>query len=232
MASEKLLLEAQTIMDSYFQDYAPADGFFRIEDFADWLGKAHGKYADEVAKEIYKGSLAEQGMGSITFSQDWWAKIELDVTKDKDTGEFSVPLEFKYMGFTYDSQTSGVQELMAVGNKGNCGTFMRTTLTELWITGNMSRNNIVWWYTDNDKIKFKTNSQCNPTKVAVYYIPTSEDENFSLPKSKAFEIATLAFNFMLAAKKETPFVDMTNNSNKNITPQTETDIKTAKPAGT
>lgn len=230
MVSEKLLTEAQSIMDAYFQDYAPADGFFRLEDFAEWLGKAFGKYADETAKEIYKNSLAETGTGQITFSQDWWAKKEIEVTL-KD-GEYSMPLNFKFMGFTYDSQTSGIQELMPIGGKGNCGSYMRTTLSDLWvISSNVSRNNIVWWWTDFDKIKFKNNSGCNPTKMVVYYIPTPEDENFKIPSSKAFEIATLAFNFMLSAKKETPYIDTTNNSNKNIVPQTETDFKPAKPVG-
>lgn len=224
MVNETLLKEAQSIMDAYFQDYAPADGFFRLEDFAEWLGKAYAKYADEVAKEIYKGSLAESGIGQITFSQDWWAKKVIDIEfKDE---ELFVPLDFKYMGFTYDNQTSGIQDIRPEGNN-NCGSFMRTTLTDLWITGNMIRNNIVWWYTDFDKIKFKTSA--SPKKVAIYYIPTAEDENFKLPPSKSFEIATLAFNFMVAAKKETQFVDDTNNANKNVLPQTETDSKQVNP---
>ncbi len=221
MASEKLLLAAQSIMDAYFQDYAPADGFFRIEDFADWLGKAYGKYADETAKEIYKNTLQEMGIGQITFSQDWWVKKVLDVKEE------AAPLEFKYMGFTYDMQQSGIQEIMPIGNH-SCGSFMRTTLTDLWILGNMSRNNIVWWYTDFDKIKFKTSANL-PKQIAVYYIPSPDDDEFKIPPSKAFEIATLAFNFMVAAKKETQFVDDTNNANKNILPQTETDSKQVNP---
>ncbi len=229
MANKALEIAAQSIMDAYFQDYAAADAFFRIEDFADWLGKAYGKYADEVAKEIYKSSLAEMGTGMLIFSQDWWATKEASV--EVEDGEYFVKTDFKFMGFTYDSQNSGIQEIMPVGKSGNCGTYMRTTLSELWITGNTSRNNIVWWYTTPDKIRFKNNSNCNPKKVAIYYIPTAEDDNFKVPQSKAFEIATLAFNFMIAAKKETQFVDTTNNSNKNVTPQTETAIETAKPVG-
>ena len=227
MTNERLLIEAQSIMDAYFQDYAPADGFFRIEDFADWLGKAYGKYADETAKEIYKGTLAEMGTGMIIFPQDWWVKKELDI-ENKD-GEISAPIDFKYMGFTYDMQTSGIQEIVPIGKEGNCGTYMRTTLSDLWIIGDLSRNKIIWWYTDFDKLRFKTNSQCNPKKISVYYIPTPEDENFKIPPSKRFEIATLAFNFMVSAKKETQFVDDTNNANKNVTPQTETDTKQHKP---
>lgn len=106
---------------------------------------------------------------------------------------------------------------------------MRTTITDVWITEGMSKNNIVWWYQAGDKLKFKTNSNCNPTKVTVYYIPTAEDDNFKLPSSKAFEIATTAYNVMIAAKKQTPFVDDTNNANKNILPETETDLKTRNP---
>jgi hypothetical protein len=60
MASKKLLAAAQAIMDSYFQDFAPGDSFWRIEDFADWVGKAYGKYADEVAMEPCARTLRSQ----------------------------------------------------------------------------------------------------------------------------------------------------------------------------
>lgn len=225
--SDALLREAQIIQDAYFQDYAPADGFFRLEDFASWLGKAYGKVADDVAKEIYKGHLAEQGVGSIIFSQDWWASEVLEIEKKDD--EFFTEIKFKHLGFTYDGQNSGFQEVIPVGKEGNCGSFQRTSITDLWILNGMSRNNIVWWYPEDGKLKFKTNSNCNPKKVRVYYIPTAEDENFKLPQSKAFEIATMAYNFMITAQKQKPFVDDTNNANKNILPETETDFKTRNP---
>lgn len=227
MASKKLLQEAQSVMDLYFQDFAPADGFFSIEDFADWMGRTYAKFADETAKEIYKQYVVESGVGTIIFSPDWWASEEVEI-QSKD-GEFFAEIKFKHLGFTYDGQNSGVQEVIPVGKEGNCGTFMRTTITDVWITEGMSKNNIVWWYQAGDKLRFKTNSKCNPKKVMVYYIPTAEDDNFKLPTSKVFEIATTAYNVMIAAKKQTPFVDDTNNANKNILPETETDLKTRNP---
>lgn len=228
--SKRLKQEAQTIMDSYYRDYAPDDAFFRIEDFAAWLGKAYGKFADEAAKEIYKNSLQEGGMGMIIFSQDWWAKKEYEV-ENKD-GQLFATIDFKTIGFTYDNQNSQIQELMPVGKEGNCGSYIRTTLTELWILNGMSKHNNVYWYLDMDKIKFKIFSDCKPKKVAVYYIPSIDDENFKVPSSKAFEIATLAFNFMTAARKEEPFIDTTNDRNPNKLPQTEVDLKQTKPVGT
>ena len=225
----KLLIEAQSVMDSYFQDYAPGDSFFRIEDFASWLGKAYGKFADEVSKEIYKNSLQETGIGAITFSQDWWAKKEYDVKKAGT--ELVVTTDFKTIGFTYDNQNSQIQELMPSGNSGNCGTYIRTSLTDLWILKGMSKSNTVYWYPDGNEIKFKVNSNCLPKKVAVYYIPAPDDENFKLPSSKAFEIATLAFNFMNEARKGNSIIDATNDRNKNVAQQTEADSKQIKPTG-
>jgi len=225
--NERLKIIAQEVMDAYFQDFAPADGFFRIEDFASWLGKAYGKIADDVAKEIYKLSVAESGNGQIIFSNDWWAFVEKPVTH-KD-GEFYIDVDFKHLGFTYDSQNSGIQELVPAGSEGNCGLFMRTTITDLWVTTNVAKNNIVWWYEAAGKIKFKCSGDCNPKKVTIYYIPTADDDNFKMPTSKAFDIATLAYNFMITSKKENPFVDDTNNANKNVSPQTETDLKQLNP---
>ena len=92
MASKKLLQEAQSVMDLYFQDFAPADGFFSIEDFAGWMGKTYAKFADETAKEIYKQYVAESGVGTIIFSPDWWASEEVEI-QSKD-GEFFAEIKY------------------------------------------------------------------------------------------------------------------------------------------
>lgn len=215
--SKALKVAAQGIMDLYYQDFKPDDAFFDLEDFATWIGHCYGSIADNVAKEIYDASRSE-GMPMIIFSQDWWAKKTVTV-KDK-VADIS---DLKFTGFTYDNQTSGIQQ---VGNGVN---FIRTTLTGLWQLGQRrSKVNIIYWYTDFGKLKFE--GTCTiPESVDVYYIPTPDDDQFKLPKSKAFEIATTAWNLMIAAKKETPFVDTTNNSNKNVTPATEVDTSTAQP---
>jgi len=215
--SKALRIAAQAIMDAYYQDFKPDDAFFDLDDFAAWLGKAYGGVADTVAKEIYDASRIE-GMPMIIFSQDWWAKKTISI-KEK-SADIS---DLKFTGFTYDSQTSGIQQV------GNGVRFVRTTLTELWqLEGRRTPSSIIYWYADFDKIKFIATCDL-PKEVEVYYIPTPEDSNFKLPKSKEFEIATIAWNFMISAKKETPFVDTTNNSNKNITPATEVDTATAQP---
>ncbi len=216
-ASKALRVAAQAIMDAYYQDFKPDDSFFDLEDFAAWIGKVYGDVADKVAKVIYDASRSE-GMPMIIFSQDWWAKKPVDIKEG--IADIS---SIKIAGFTYDSQVSGVQQV------GTSSKFIRTTLTELWqLEGKRTKSNIIYWWVDLDKLKFKATCPI-PEKVDVYYIPTADDENFKLPKSKEFEIATIAWNFMMAAKKETPFVDTTNNSNKNITPATEVDTATAQP---
>jgi len=215
--SEALKVAAQAIMDAYYQDFKPDDAFFDLEDFAAWIGKAYGGVADAVAKQIYDASRVE-GMPMIIFSQDWWSKKPVKIRD----GAADIS-DLKFTGFTYDSQTSGIQQI------GDGIRFIRTTLTQLWeLEGKRTASNIIYWYVDFDKLKFKATCTL-PEQVDVYYIPTPEDSNFKLPKSKEFEIATIAWNFMMAAKKETPFVDATNNSNKNITPATEVDTATAQP---
>jgi len=215
--SKSLKVAAQAIMDSYYQDFKPDDDFFDLEDFAIWIGKVYGSVADQVAKQIYDASRSETGMGLLVFSQDWWAKKTVSIKENE-----ADITDLKFTGFTYDTQTSGIQQL------GNGKTFIRTTLTQLWELERRSKSSIIYWYTDFDKIKF--DATCDlPKEVDVYYIPTPEDSQFKLPKSKDFEIATMAWNFMIAAKKETPFVDATNNSNTNVTPQTEVDLAQTQP---
>lgn len=214
--SKALKVAAQGVMDLYYQDFKPDEAFFDIEDFAGWVGKVYGSVANAVAKEIYDASRSE-GIPMIIFSQDWWARKTVSVKEN--IADIS---DLKYTGFTYDTQTSGIQQI------GNGVRFIRTTLTQLWELERRSQSSIIYWYTDFGKIKF--DATCDlPKEVDVYYIPTPEDSEFKLPKSKEFDIATMAWNLMIAAKKETPFVDSTNNSNKNITPATEVDTATAQP---
>jgi len=214
--SKPLKVAAQAIMDSYYQDFRPDDAFFDLEDFAAWIGKVYGNVANQVAKEIYDASRSE-GMPMIIFSQDWWAKKK--VTIKDNTADIST---LKFTGFTYDTQNSGIQQV------GDGVRFIRTTLTELWQLERMSTSNTIYWYPNISELKFKATCDI-PGEIDVYYIPTPEDSEFKIPKSKEFEIATMAWNFMISAKKETPFVDTTNNSNKNVTPGTEVDTKTAQP---
>lgn len=215
--SKALKVAAQAIMDLYYQDYKPDDAFFDKEDFAAWVGKAYGSVADAVAKQIYDASRSE-GMPMIIFSQDWWAKKTIPIKEN--VGDIT---KLKFTGFTYDNQVSGIQQV------GDGVRFARTTLTEFWQLGqSKSKNSFIFWYTDFDKLRFRATCEI-PKEVDVYYIPSPEDSNFKLPKSKEFEIATIAWNLMTAGKQQTPFVDSTNNSNKNITPATEVDAGTAQP---
>lgn len=226
MPSAKLLDVAQSIMDAYYQDFRSDDAFFDLPDFANWLGRVYGSVADDVAKEIYANSLVETGMGQLTFSQDWWQSEDFDV-KRKD-GEVYLDLDIKYLGFTYDTQNSGIQLVQPIGN--NCGNFIRTTLTELWQLNHVTTSNITWWYpSGKNKILLKTTS--NVKRARVYYIPTVDDKNFELPSSKEYQIAVTSWQFMMQAKTGTPFVDQTNDSNKNITPQTEINQANLKPLG-
>jgi len=218
MAVSKALKQAaQGIMDLYYQDFKPDEAFFDLEDFAIWIGKAFGSVADQVAKQIYDASRSE-GIPMIIFSQDWWSKKDVKV-KDKKADISNL----KFTGFTYDSQTSGIQQV------GNGSKFVRTTITESWqLSGKRVKSDIIYWYADFEELKF--DGTCNiPETVPVYYIASPDDDQFKLPKSKEFEIATIAWNFMIAGKKETPFVDTTNNSNKNITPATEVDTSQTQP---
>lgn len=227
MPNDKLLDVAQRVMDSYYQDFAPSDAFFTLDDFAYWLGRVYEKDADDTAQGIYKLSLAEQGMGYITFTQDWWKSKEFTV-KNKD-GQYFIELDIKYVGFTYDTQNSGIQLLTPVGAQGNCGNFIRTTLTEIWQLNHVTFSSNVWWYIDDERIVFKFSGNANPTKVKVFYVPKSEDENFDLPKSREFVIATTAWQFMIQAKTGTPIIDTTNDQNRNKTIETEINKKQLQP---
>ncbi len=222
--SPKLLDVASRVMDAYYQDFSSNDDFFREQDFAAWVGFYYGKTADQVAQSIYQNSRAEMGEGYLTFSQDWWASKDYLVT-EKD-GEYSVCLDIKYVGFTYDSQNSGIQLVQPI--KSKCKTLIRTTLTDLWILNTLTGTSASYWYPENNKIVFALN---HPHSVRVFYIPTAEDENFKLPSSIEFDVAQNAWNAMITHQKGNPILDVTNDSNPNVAPQTELNAEQLQPLG-
>lgn len=220
MATEALLKSAQHLLDIYFQDYAPEDAFFSVEDFAYWVGTVYDKDVDDIARLQYSNSFSETGTGQITFSPDFLISKEFPVIH-KD-GELYAQVNISAASFTYDSQNSGVQEVFAVGKKGNCGECIRTTYTELWKLKLLSYSNKVWWFYTGNRIEFKNNSGCYPQKIKVVYVPSSADADFKLPKSREFDIATRAWALMAQARQGT-IPDQTNNGNKLVTTETEID---------
>lgn len=223
--SANLLNESQRIMDLYYQDFNSNDDFFRLQDFAWILGTTYGKVADEVAQGIYQNSRAETGMGQITFSQDWWASKEYAVTEADN--QWEVCLDIKYVGFTYDTQNSGIQIIQPT--KGDCKKLIRTTLTELWILDTFTPTKVSYWYLMDNKIVFAKNK---PNAVRVFYIPTEDDENFKVPSSVEFYIANRAWTAMETYRNGLQIKDTTNDLNANTTQQSETDLSTMKPVNT
>jgi hypothetical protein len=218
MATEALLKSAQYCLDLYYQEYAPEDAFFTVEDFAYWLGVVYDKDVDDIAKQQYSNSYSETGTGQITFSGDF-LKTKTYKLVHKD-GQVYVELDFKFATFTYDSQESGIQEVLSLTNGG--GECIRTTLTDLWKLKHTGISNIVWWYPIDKRLEFRNNNDCYPKSVIVFYVPTSEDEQFSLPKSREFDIATRAWALMTQAK-EGVVVETANNGNNIATVESEID---------
>lgn len=219
MATEALTRAAQAVMDIYYNDFAPEDAFFSVEDFGHWIGVIYDKDVDDIARSTYSNSFSETGSGQITFSPDFVKSKEYKV-KHLD-GELFVELDIQVASFTYDNQNSGIQEIFPIGKKGNCGEYIRTTWDQLWKLKMVPYSNVVWWYSSADRLEFKNNSGCYPQNVRVMYVPSSEDEQFTLPKSREFDIATRAWALMMQAKQG--IVDMTNNGNKLVTTETEID---------
>lgn len=222
--SQKLLDVAQRLQDQYLQDYAKSDEFFSLEDFAYWVGVVFAKMADDTAAAIYTASRSEVGIGLITFPQEWWRSKAYEIKKED--GKRWVDLDISYASFTYDTQNSGLQLL--IPDEDACGSFIRTTITEVWQLNHVTSSDIIWWYVEDNKIRFKVSGDCNCKKIKLFYIPTTEDENFALPKSLEFQIATTAWQFLKQAEQGI-IIDQTNDQNRNKSPQTESNLKQTQP---
>lgn len=226
MPSEALLNAAQHVMDAYLQNFASEDEFFKLEDFAYWVGVSYDEDIANIAEQLYLLSRSDSGDGQITFS-DGFIQYK-DYTVQKEDGRPIIKLDVDTPVFRYDTQNSVIQDIFSIG-KGNCGGLIRTTLSERWQLSSITKTNMVWWLMMGKEVEFINNNGVFPSKVRVAYIPSSKDPNFKIPTGREKAIAIQAYNMMQEAKNGNPIVDMTNDGNPNVSPQTELNIATSKP---
>lgn len=227
--NEALKLAAQDVMDIYYQDFKTDDAFFDIDDFAEWIGKVYADEANNTAKLIYQTSRSELGVGYITFSQDWWVSKTFKVDVKFTESYAYVPIDIEYLGFEYDNQESGIQDVKESG-KGRGGvSLIRTTLLSSWKLKHQPFTSRVFWYVEDKEIVLFSKKACFPKEIKVWYIPTADDPNFKLPSSKKLVIAQRAWALMKQAETGT-VIDTTNDQNPNVAAQTEINPSTINPA--
>lgn len=190
---ESLPIIAQRTMDLYFQSYKSSSQFFDIDDFIFYTGATISDIYQQEAKQQYAELRALKMESVVSFPADWLLEQPLKV-KRKD-GEIFAELEQPVMGFSFDNQILGLQDVIPI--KPRDILFERTTQSAAWQNRLTPITNRVFWYGMKDKVVFLNNGNCNVSEVSVLYVPAINN-SMLVPEG----IVNMAINQTVATMKQ------------------------------
>lgn len=218
----KLGVLGQNIMDAYYQDYKPDEGFFDLSYFMSMASTAYGKLlndAYEAAKLLNRATL---GFSFVELSSDLLVMEKLAVKENTELKQHYSDLSKPIYTFPFDSMATAVNRVMPFGT--DCGEFIKISLDDSWKLCQLPANNKSFYSVFNDKIIYNKFACPELKFVNVMYAPaiSSDDADAQITDSLAFNIQTLVLQQMIGAREGT-IVDKTNDSNPNKVIQTEID---------
>jgi hypothetical protein len=223
MASRSLV--AQEVMDLYYQQYKTNSDFFNLTDFDYFVGIGWADMLQMEWDQSYAVIRQEGGNDLVSFDHGWLAEQIVKVKRDGD--EWWGQLVRPVMSFKSDRNTTGIQNVFPVGNRG-CGEILRTTVDQVWHQCYLPVTDKRFWLMEwGKKLRFYNIDQCNLQKVRIIYVPSSEDPELDIPDTKAGPIIEYVLNLMFAAKDKR-VVSRVNNLNANKVIQFETDLNAGK----
>lgn len=204
---------AQLIEDAHYQDFRPADGFWRKEQFEQMVIAADAKLKQDEYKEQVALNLRRRAPNAdVNLSSSNYVTVEAAVIE----GE-KATLPDPIMRFPGASASLSVSQVRA---EGNCGNFMPIEPNQVWQVCGIK--DVVFWHPDECGIKFlHLKENCNPNKVFVTYIPELQAKS-TIAENRRWAILNMVTIFLKSAK-DGVVIDMSNNYNRNVLPQAEVD---------
>jgi hypothetical protein len=165
--AETLPIVAQKTMDLYYASYKSSSQFFDLDDFIFYTGTTIADIYQQEAKAQYSELRALKTESVVSFPADWLVEQRLKVQR-KDNETFVI-LEKPIMGFSFDNQILGLQDVIPIKPKDVI--LERTTQSATWQNRLMPFTNRIFWYGMKDKILFFKKGGCNISEVSVLYVP-------------------------------------------------------------
>ena len=169
---DKLPIVAQRTMDSFYQSYKSSSQFFDLDDFVFYTGATIADIYQQEAKLRYAELRALKQEDVVSFPADWLLEQQLKVTRKNN--ETYVELEQPVMGFSFDHQVLGIQDVLPI--KPVNAIFERTSQAAAWQSRLLPYTHRTFWYAVNNKIHFFNKSGCNISEVRVLYVPAIGDD--------------------------------------------------------
>jgi hypothetical protein len=165
---QPLPIVSQRSMDLYYQSYKSSSQFFDLDDFIFHCGSTLADIYQNEARLKYAELRQSKSDEVVSFPADWLLEQKIKVER-KDNETFAT-LDKPVMGFSYDNQVLGVQEVVSFKPLGT--KLERTTQAARWQSDLLPFTNRVFWYAQGEKVYFFNKGGCNIQEVKVFYVPS------------------------------------------------------------
>jgi hypothetical protein len=210
-------------MDQWYQQYRNNSDFWTEEDFTYFVGAAFAKIIKDEYDQTRKEMKQEKEEGYVSFSREWATEVEIEV-KDRDNNPF-IELPQSVMTFPFDVWSSGIISVFPTG-ESQCGEFIRTSGDASWELCYLPTTNATFWYLKKGRtIRFHNAEACNPKKVGVLYIPSTDNETYEIPDTREMDVIGLCLALMFASKEKRPLIKAVNDLSQAPVLETESNLK-------
>lgn len=189
--AKNLLDQAQIVMDSFYQEFAPANAFFSLDDFAQ-------RIADCRDSELEREFLIQYQQNKLSFpivNPAWLSRETVEIKKDEEGNSYADVCTPLYE-FPFDSKGSGVQEVIPMGTA--CAEFIRIAFDQVWQVCMAPSNSVNFYSVEKCRIWLHNFYACTD-KLMVLLVPSQSGLSFekqSVPDGKAESIRELVLNRM------------------------------------
>lgn len=163
----------QYAQDAFYGDFKSSSQFFQIEDFIYHCGATVADLFRQEFAEKYAELRQEKKDSLVEFDPTWLNERELDV--ELKDGRYLSKLDFKFMNFQHDEQSTGIQTVISLSpNYGK--ELQRVTLSQVWQLQYTPNTNEIFFQPEKTKLNIFPNGAANVRRIKIFYVPAIGDD--------------------------------------------------------
>jgi hypothetical protein len=221
-----LALAAQTLLDLYYQDYAPEGAFIDLSHVKLLMYSEYERILQQEYKQAKILNKSLEGFGFVTLDGDTLIVEIVDIVKEGS--DWVGTLNQAAFAFNFDTIGTSVQRVRSTDSECN-SELIRIPANEAWAYCVAPATKQNFFYTQNIAVskgcpattKIYILGQCHPKQVEVQYLPAlTGDGDVEIATRYVKSITDSVLQSLLIAKKEV-VVDKTSDQNPNTALPTE-----------
>lgn len=233
--TQSLNFAAQTLLDLYYQDYAPAGAFIELAHVKSLMYSEYERMLQEEYRAAKILNRTLDGFSFVTLDGDILIPETVDVKKVGD--DYVGTLTSQAYAFNFDSMGTGVQRVRNLDATCRTSELIRIPQSEAWVYCIAPPSNKTYFYVQNISAgvdcpittQIVILGSCHPKQVEVQYLPAlTEGGDIQIAARFVKRITDSVLQSLLIAKQQV-VVDKTNDSNPNAAMATEANQDNVQP---